>query len=145
MGQVSVVTQAINQWRQRQIGQVNENMNSVNLRQCFSQFDDQWSPKVLGRINDMAVKAVKIEGEFVWHHHEVEDELFLVVQGELIMRFRDRDVVVGESEFIIVPHGVEHLPVATAETWVVLFEPEATLNTGNVRNERTVEQLDEIS
>lgn len=119
-------------------------MDKVNLAQKFSLFDDFWSPKLAGTVNDFAVKLVKLKGEFIWHHHETEDELFLVVNGRLLMRFRDRDVWVEEGEFIIVPHGVEHLPVAEDEVQVVLFEPQTTLNTGTVQNERTVESLDEI-
>ncbi|MCB9436312.1 MAG: cupin domain-containing protein [Anaerolineales bacterium] len=119
-------------------------MDKVNLAQKFSLFDDHWSPKLVGTVNNFAVKLVKLKGEFVWHHHETEDELFLVVKGRLLMRFRDRDVWVEEGEFIIVPHGVEHLPVADDEVQVVLFEPQTTLNTGTVQNERTVENLDEI-
>lgn len=119
-------------------------MDKVNLAQKFSLFDDHWSPKLAGTVNDFAVKLVKLKGEFIWHHHETEDELFLVVKGRLLMRFRDRDVWVEEGEFIIVPHGVEHLPVAEDEVQVVLFEPQTTLNTGTVQNERTVESLDEI-
>lgn len=119
-------------------------MDKVNLAQKFSLFDDHWSPKLAGTVNDFAVKLVKLKGEFMWHHHETEDELFLVVKGRLLMRFRDRDVWVEEGEFIIVPHGVEHLPVAEDEVQVVLFEPQTTLNTGTVQNERTVESLDEI-
>lgn len=113
-------------------------MDKVNLAEKFGQCSETWSPKLLGVVNDMAVKAAKIQGEFVWHHHADEDELFLVVRGELTMRFRDRNVVVREGEFIIVPRGVEHLPVAEVETHIMLFEPRTTVNTGNVVNERTV-------
>src|SRR5258706_9533769 len=116
-------------------------MNKVNLAEKFAQFTDLWSPKVAGDINDFQVKLVKLKGEFVWHHHDVEDELFLVVKGRLRMRFRDRDVTVEPGEFIIVPHGVEPLPVAAEETHILLLEPGTTLNTGNVHNERTVEKL----
>ncbi len=119
-------------------------MTLVNIADKFGQFSDQWSPKLLGEVNDMAVKAVKVQGEFVWHHHDDEDELFLVVKGRLTMRFRDRDVTVGEGEFIIVPRGVEHMPVAEEETHILLFEPRTTVNTGNVRNERTQENLGRI-
>jgi mannose-6-phosphate isomerase-like protein (cupin superfamily) len=119
-------------------------MRSVNLAEKFRQFDELWSPKIVGEVNDSYVKLVKVKGEFVWHHHDVEDELFLVVRGRLQIRFRDRDVWVGEGEFVIVPRGVEHLPIASEETHVVLLEPKSTLNTGNVRNERTVSELDRI-
>jgi mannose-6-phosphate isomerase-like protein (cupin superfamily) len=95
-------------------------------------------------LNDFAVKAVKLKGAFVWHHHDVEDELFLVVKGTLRMRFRDRDALVREGEFLIVPHGVEHQPVADEEVHLILLEPKTTLNTGNITNERTVRELKQI-
>ena len=116
----------------------------VSLSQKFSLFSDHWSPKIAGELNDSYVKLVKFQGEFVWHHHQNEDELFLVVKGRMLMRFRDRDVWVNEGEFIIVPHGVEHMPVAPEEVQVVLLEPKSTLNTGNVENERTVAKLEKI-
>jgi mannose-6-phosphate isomerase-like protein (cupin superfamily) len=119
-------------------------MQTVNLEQKFAQFTEYWSPKIAGEVNDSYVKLVKFQGEFVWHHHEKEDELFLVVRGTLRMRFRDREALVRAGEFIIVPRGVEHLPVADAETHVVLLEPKSTLNTGNVRNERTLEKLNRV-
>jgi len=119
-------------------------MRSVNLAAKFRQFDDHWSPKIVGELNDSYVKLVKLQGEFVWHHHDAEDELFLVVKGRLLIKFRDRDVWVDEGEFVIVPHGVDHLPIASEETHVLLLEPKSTLNTGNVRNERTVSELDRI-
>jgi mannose-6-phosphate isomerase-like protein (cupin superfamily) len=119
-------------------------METINIKEKFSLFTDQWSPKLLGEINECAVKAVKIKGEFVWHHHDNEDELFLVVKGTLRMKFRDREAVVREGEFIIVPHGVEHLPIADEETHVLLIEPKSTLNTGNIHNERTVAELEHI-
>ena len=120
-------------------------MDKVNLREKFSQFSDYWSPKIVGELNDSYVKTVKLKGEFVWHHHEAEDELFLVVDGRLRMQFRDLSRDVGPGEFIIVPRGVEHCPLAlTDEVHVVLLEPKMTVNTGNVRNERTVEQEQRI-
>ena len=119
-------------------------MRSVNLAAKFRLFDEYWSPKIVGELNDAYVKLVKLKGEFVWHHHETEDELFFVVKGRLLLKFRDRDVWVEEGEFVIVPRGVEHLPVAAEETHVMLLEPKSTLNTGNVRNERTVSELDRI-
>lgn len=119
-------------------------MDSVNLSQKFQSFRDLWSPKIVGEVNDHYVKLVKLKGEFVWHHHAVEDELFLVVKGRLLLKFRDRDVWLNEGEFAIVPHGVEHLPIAPEETHVLLLEPKSTLNTGNVRNERTVSELDRL-
>ena len=119
-------------------------MHTVNIAQKFSQFNELWSPKVLGEINDSYIKAVKVAGEFVWHHHDDEDEMFLVVKGQLRMKFRDREELVRPGEFIIVPRGVEHLPVSDEETQVLLFEPKSTLNTGNVTNERTLAQLETL-
>lgn len=119
-------------------------LEAVNLSEKFRRFTEYWSPKIVGELNGQYVKLVKLKGEFVWHHHESEDELFLVVRGRLLMRLRDRDVVLNEGEFFIVPRGVEHLPVAGVETHVLLFEPKSTLNTGNVRNERTKRDLETI-
>jgi mannose-6-phosphate isomerase-like protein (cupin superfamily) len=120
-------------------------MEKVNLDGVFTSFSDHWSPKIIGDINDMQVKAVKLLGEFVWHRHEAEDELFLVVYGRLLMRFRDREIWVEPGEFMIVPHGVEHQPVAEQECHVLLVEPRTTLNTGTVRNERTVAELERLA
>jgi mannose-6-phosphate isomerase-like protein (cupin superfamily) len=119
-------------------------MQTVNIGEKFSKFQDHWNPRVIGELNDCHVKAVKIKGEFVWHHHDTEDELFLVVKGTLRMRLRDREAVVREGEFLIVPHGVEHLPVADEEVHIILLEPKTTRNTGNVENERTVRELERI-
>jgi mannose-6-phosphate isomerase-like protein (cupin superfamily) len=119
-------------------------MNTVNLEEKFGLFSDYCSPKVLGEVNDCQVKAVKMKGEFVWHHHDNEDELFLVVKGTLRMKFREREATIREGEFVIVPRGVEHCPAADEEVHIVLIEPKTTLNTGNVVNERTVAQLDHI-
>ncbi len=116
----------------------------VNLREKFGSFTERWSPKVVGEVNDSSVKLVKLKGEFLWHHHEAEDELFLVVKGRITIRFREVDVTLEENEFLIVPKGVEHMPVAPEEAWVLLFEPKTTLNTGNVSNERTVADLERI-
>jgi mannose-6-phosphate isomerase-like protein (cupin superfamily) len=119
-------------------------MHTVNIAQKFSQFNELWSPKILGEINDSYIKAVKVAGEFVWHHHDDEDEMFLVVKGQLRMKFRGHEELVRPGEFIIVPRGVEHLPVSDEETQVLLFEPKSTLNTGNVTNERTLAQLETL-
>jgi mannose-6-phosphate isomerase-like protein (cupin superfamily) len=113
-------------------------MEKVNLAKKFGSFDELWSPKIVGELNEQYVKIVKIQGEFVWHQHDLEDELFFVIKGQITIQFRDQDVTLGEGEFLIVPHGVEHKPVAQREAHILLFEPQATLNTGNVRNERTV-------
>jgi mannose-6-phosphate isomerase-like protein (cupin superfamily) len=119
-------------------------MDKVNLADKLALFDDYWSPKVVGELNGQMVKLVKLNGEFVWHKHDQEDELFLVLKGRLTIRLRDHDVELDEGEFFIVPRGIEHQPVATEEVHVLLFEPVATLNTGNIRNERTVELLGRI-
>ena len=119
-------------------------MDKVNLRDKLSRFTEHWSPKIVGELNGQLVKVVKFTGEFVWHHHDHEDELFLVVKGRFRMEFRDRHIWIEEGEFIIVPRGVEHRPVAEQEAHVLLFEPATTLNTGNVRNERTLEHLQKI-
>ena len=116
-------------------------MHTVNLADKFSKFQDHFNPRVLGEINDFVVKAVKLKGEFIWHHHDHEDEMFLVVKGTLRMKFRTHEAVVREGEFVIVPHGVEHMPVAEEEAHIILLEPKTTLNTGNIVNERTVSQL----
>ena len=116
----------------------------VSLVEKLDSFQDYWSPKIVGEVNESFVKLVKLKGEFVWHHHEAEDELFLVVKGSLLIRLRDRDVRVEKGEFVIIPRGVEHLPVAEEEVHVLLLEPKSTLNTGNVANERTVAELDRI-
>jgi mannose-6-phosphate isomerase-like protein (cupin superfamily) len=119
-------------------------IEKVNLAEKLSLFDERWSPKIVADLNDEHVKVVKLDGEFLWHHHDDEDELFLVVSGRLRMQFRDRDVVLEPGELIVVPKGVEHCPLAEGETHVVLIEPKTTLNTGHVRNERTVEQLERL-
>jgi mannose-6-phosphate isomerase-like protein (cupin superfamily) len=119
-------------------------MQTINLKNKFSLFSDYCNPRVLGEVNDCQVKAVKLKGEFIWHHHDNEDELFLVVKGTLRMKFRDREAVVREGEFVIVPRGLEHCPVADEEVHIVLIEPKSTRNTGNITNERTVVQLEQI-
>ena len=119
-------------------------MEKVNLAEKLSLFQEQWKPKIVGEVNDCHVKVVKFRGEFVWHRHEKEDELFLVLKGRFRMRLRDGDIDVGENEFLIVPRGVEHMPVADEEVSVLLFEPKSTLNTGNVLNDRTVPELERI-
>jgi mannose-6-phosphate isomerase-like protein (cupin superfamily) len=119
-------------------------MEKMNIQQKLSQFDDHWSPRVVGELNSQQVKLVKFQGEFVWHHHENEDELFLVVKGRFRMDFRDRQVWLEEGELLIVPRGVEHRPVAPEEVHVLLFEPASTLNTGNVTDELTVRDLSRI-
>ena len=119
-------------------------IEKVNLAEKLARFSDTWSPKIVGEINDAYVKLVKLKGEFVWHHHADEDEMFLVIKGRLLMRLRDRDLHINEGEFVIIRRGVEHLPVADDECQVLLLEPKTTLNTGQITNERTVAELERI-
>lgn len=119
-------------------------IEKVNIAGKFALFSDRWSPKIVGELNGQQVKLAKLLGEFDWHHHEREDELFLVVRGRLVIRFRDREVTLDEGEFLIVPAGVEHQPFAAEEAEVLLFEPASTLNTGNLRTERTKFELDRL-
>lgn len=113
----------------------------INVQEKLALFQEHWQPKLVARVNDTDVKLVKLQGEFVWHQHEQEDELFLVIKGRLLMQFRDREEWIEEGEFIVVPHGVEHRPVAPEEVHLMLIEPRGTLNTGNVVNERTVSDI----
>ncbi len=119
-------------------------MEKVNLQQKFSLFAEHWKPKIVGELNGQQVKVAKFSGPFVWHSHENEDELFLVIKGRFRMEFRDRAVWLEDGEFLVVPRGVEHRPVADQEVHVLLFEPATTLNTGNVINERTLEVLERL-
>lgn len=114
-------------------------MEVINLTAAFARVPDLWSPRIAGELNGQHVKVARVQGEFIWHHHDKEDELFLVINGRLRMEFRDRTVFIGPGEFIIVPRGVEHRPSADEETHIVLFEPASTLNTGNVRGARTID------
>ena len=118
-------------------------MDLIDLADKLSQFDEYWSPRIVGEDNDSYVKLAKLNGEFVWHSHEQEDELFLV-KGRLTIRFRDRDVHLEEGQMVIVEKGVEHQPVAESEAHVLIVEPKSTLNTGDVVNERTVADLERI-
>ncbi len=119
-------------------------MDKINMRQKLELFNEYWSPRILGEVNDLYVKVAKLKGEFIWHNHEDEDEMFYVLKGQLLIKFRDRDIILSEGEFIIIPKGVEHIPVAEEEVHVMLIESKTTLNTGDVRNERTVEKLEKI-
>lgn len=119
-------------------------MEKVNISEKLSQFSDHWHPRIIGELNGQHVKAAKLKGEFMFHHHENEDELFLVIKGKLKMEFRDKTVEINEGEFLIVPRMVEHKPVADEEVEILLFEPASTVNTGNVENERTRKQLETI-
>lgn len=119
-------------------------MNTINIAQKLSSFTDYWSPKIVGELNGQHVKLVKLKGEFVWHHHDAEDELFYVVKGVLKMELKDEIITINEGEFLVVPKGTEHKPVAEEEVSVLLFEPASTLNTGNVKNDLTKEKLETI-
>ena len=119
-------------------------MEKINLLQKFELIEDHWNPRVAGQLNGQEVKLVKFIGEFIWHHHDQEDELFLVVKGSFNMELRDQTIELNEGEMLIVPRGVEHRPVAKEEVWVMLFEPAYTLNTGNLVNERTRKKLSSI-
>jgi mannose-6-phosphate isomerase-like protein (cupin superfamily) len=119
-------------------------MEKVNLADKFSLFHDYWHPRIAGELNDSHIKLVKLRGEFVWHRHEAEDELFLVVKGKLLIKLQDRDIWLDEGEFVVIPRGVEHLPVAEQEVHVLLLEQKSTLNTGSVQNDKTVADLEWI-
>ena len=119
-------------------------MEKVNLAEKLSFFTDYYNPRIVGELNEQHVKLAKLKGEFIWHTHEVEDELFLVIKGTLKMELRDRTIEINEGEFLIVPHGVEHKPVADDEVHILLFEPASTLNTGNVQHERTRTNLEKL-
>lgn len=119
-------------------------MNTIDLKEKFSQFNEFWSPKIVGELNGQLVKLAKLKGEFVWHHHENEDELFMVIKGELTIKLKDQDIQLSEGQFFIIPKGVEHLPVAKEECHVMLFEPKSVLNTGNGVNEKTVKKLENL-
>jgi mannose-6-phosphate isomerase-like protein (cupin superfamily) len=119
-------------------------MEKVNLAQKFSQFSDQWSPKVVGELNGQMVKLVKFKGPFTWHHHDNEDEMFLVISGSFDMELQGETIRIHAGEFIIIPRGAEHRPNAKDECEVMLFEPGTTLNTGNVENERTLKTLQRL-
>jgi len=119
-------------------------MEKINLDQKLSLFSDHWNPRVISELNGQHVKLVKLKGEFVWHHHDHEDELFYVVKGKLRMEFRNKAVDLEPGEMIVVPKGVEHKPMAFEEVHIMLFEPVSTLNTGNIENERTRKELEEL-
>jgi mannose-6-phosphate isomerase-like protein (cupin superfamily) len=127
------------EWDLPRLAKINSGgkMQPVNIAHKFAQIGEYWSPRIAGELNDSYIKLAKLKGEFVWHHHENEDEMFLVVKGHLIIQLRDRDLHINEGEFVIIPKGVEHRPVAEEEVQVLLLEPKTTVNTGNVQNERT--------
>jgi mannose-6-phosphate isomerase-like protein (cupin superfamily) len=119
-------------------------IEKVNIAQKLAQFSDHYSPKIVGEVQDCYIKLVKLQGEFIWHKHDNEDEMFIIIKGRLLMKLRDGDVWLEPGEFIVIPRGVEHLPVAPEEVHLMLFEPKGTLNTGDVQNERTVAELQHI-
>lgn len=114
-------------------------MQVINIAQKLNLFNEHWSPRIVGELNDSHIKLAKLHGEFVWHQHENEDEMFLIVKGKLLIKLREQDLWLNEGEFVIIPKGVEHCPVAEEEVHVMLLEPKSTLNTGDQQNERTVE------
>lgn len=119
-------------------------MEKVNLIEKLSLVKTFWSPRIVGDLNESHIKLAKFKGEFVWHHHDNEDELFFIIKGNLLIKFKDREVILSEGEFIVIPKGEVHMPVAEEEVHVMLIEPKSTLNTGNIINEKTVENLDRI-
>ena len=119
-------------------------LHKIALTEALARFDERWSPKVIGEVNDTSIKLVKLEGDFVWHRHEVEDELFLVLAGRLTMKLRDGDLELGPGELVVVPRGVEHCPCAAEECSVMLVEPRTTLNTGDAGGPRTVRELERL-
>jgi mannose-6-phosphate isomerase-like protein (cupin superfamily) len=116
-------------------------LTKLNLDRAFEKIDAPWKPRIAAQLHGVALKLVKLQGEFVWHHHDAEDEVFLVIRGQLTMRLRDGEVVINPGEFLLVPHGVEHQPFAADDTWVMLIEPTETRNTGNIVSERTVDPV----
>lgn len=120
------------------------NINKVNINGKFSQFSDYWNPRIVAELNGQAVKLVKFKGEFIWHKHDLEDEMFFVVKGQFNMEFRDKIITISENEFLVVPKGVEHRPVAENEVEIMLFEPSTTLNTGDKTNELSRYELEKI-
>lgn len=116
----------------------------INLEQKFSLFNDHWSPKIIGELNDNFIKLVKFQGEFVWHSHEDEDELFIVIKGKLVIKFREHDMIAYPGEIILIPKGVEHCPCVDDEVWAMLIEPKSVINTGAVEEMRTIKELEKI-
>jgi len=119
-------------------------MSKVNLADKFALFDGFWEPKIAGELNNQYVKLAKLKGEFVWHHHEIEDEFFMVIKGHLTIKLRDGDIELNEGEFYIIPKGVEHMPVAEIEVHVLMFEPKSTVNTGSADSDKTISNLERI-
>lgn len=121
-----------------------KHLNKVNLAEKFSLFDGYWEPKIAGELNNQHIKLAKLKGEFVWHHHENEDEFFMVIKGHLTIRLKDKNIELDEGEFCIIPKGIEHMPVAVEEVHVMMFEPVSTVNTGSAESDKTVSDLERI-
>ena len=119
-------------------------MEPVKLAEKFDLINEYWSPKLLGELNNQAVKIAKLKGEFIWHHHENEDEMFFVIEGSMTIKLRDKDILLNKNEFFIIPKGVEHKPVAENEVLVMMFEPMTTVNTGNVESDMTIIDIEKI-
>jgi len=119
-------------------------MQKVNILEKFALINEYWSPRLVGKLNNQAVKIAKLKGEFIWHHHENEDEMFYVIDGSLTIKLRDKDIILNKNEFFIVPKGVEHKPVAKEEVLVMMFEPLTTINTGNIETDMTIQEIKEI-
>ena len=119
-------------------------MEAVNLLEKFDLLNEYWSPRLVGELNNQAVKIAKLKGEFIWHHHENEDEMFFVIKGELIIKLKDQDILLNENEFFIIPKGTEHKPIAKDEVWVMMFEPISTINTGNIKSDITIDKIERI-
>ena len=119
-------------------------MEAVKLAEKFDLINEHWSPKLLGELNNQAVKIAKLKGEFIWHHHENEDEMFFVIEGSMTIKLRDKDILLNKNEFFIIPKGVEHKPVAENEVLVMMFEPMTTVNTGNVESDMTIMDIEKI-
>lgn len=119
-------------------------MEAVNLSEKFDLINEYWSPRLIGELNNQAVKIAKLKGEFIWHHHENEDEMFFVIKGELTIKLKDQDINLKENEFFIIPKGVEHKPVAKDEVLVMMFEPISTINTGNIKSDITIDKVEKI-
>lgn len=120
------------------------NLKKINLIEKFSLFTNHWEPKIVGELNGQYVKIAKLKGEFVWHQHENEDELFMVIKGSLTIKLREKDICLSEGEFFIIPMGIEHMPVAEKEVHVLMFEPKGTINTGDTESEKTIDLLEKI-
>ncbi len=119
-------------------------MKAVNLAEKFSLINEHWSPRLLGELNNQAVKIAKLKGEFIWHHHENEDEMFFVIEGSMIIKLKDKDIVLNKNEFFIIQKGIEHKPVAKDEVLVMMFEPMSTINTGNIESDITIKDIEKV-